>query len=119
MERHIERIKQNIAAKDPPLRVAQSRLKKRLRRPDVENCNDNAHIQLSEEVRDLHNCIKNLEDKLQEANCSLCELKKNKERLEANIKVKVNTIFIDRQKNMSMRKNFPFKISVSGSGCKC
>ena len=117
MERYIERIKSNIAAKDPPLRVAQSRLRKRLRRPDVENCNDAAHIKLTEEVSELHNCIKHLEDKLQEANMSLCDLKKNKERLEANIKVKANTINIDRQKNMSMRKNFPFNVNVSR--CKC
>ncbi len=117
MERYIERIKSNIASKDPPLRVAQSRLKKRLRRPDVENCNDLAHSQLTAEVSELHNCIKHLEDKLQEANCSLCDLKKNKERLEANIKVKTNTIFIDRQKNMSMRKNFPFNVHVSR--CQC
>lgn len=117
MERYIERIKSNIASKDPPLRVAQSRLRKRLRRPDVENCNDLAHNKLLEEVNELHSCIKHLEDKLQEGNQSLCDLKRNKERLEANIKVKTNTIMIDRQKNMSMRKNFPFNVNYNK--CKC
>ena len=71
MERHIERLKSQIAAKDPPLRVAQTRLQKRLRRPDVENCNDGPHNKLMEEVSELHQCIKHLEDKLQEnvGNC--------------------------------------------------
>lgn len=113
MERHIERIKSNIAAKDPPLRVAQTRLKKRLRRPDVENCNDNAHNKLLEEVNDLHHCIKHLEDKLQESNHALQELLKNKERLENNIKVKANTIMIDKMKNMSMRRSFPYNVIVT------
>ena len=110
MERHIERIKQNIAAKDPPLRVAQTRLKKRTRRPEVENCNDGPHSKLLEEVNELMNCIKHLEDKLQEANHALQDLLKNKERLEHNIKVKANSLLIDRQKCMSLRRHFPYSV---------
>ena len=113
MERHIERIKSNIASKDPPLRVAQTRLKKRTRRPDVENCNDFAHNKLLEEVNELHQCIKHLEDKLQESNNVAQELLKNKERLESNIRVKSNTLLIDKQKCMSMRRSFPYNVIVT------
>ena len=110
MERHIERIKANIASKDPPLRVAQTRLKKRARRPEVENCNDTAHSKLLEEVSELSQCLKHLEDKLQEANSALQDLLKNKERLEKNIKVKANSLLIDRQKCMSLRRHFPYNV---------
>ncbi len=113
MERHIERLKSQIAAKDPPLRVAQTRLQKRLRRPDVENCNDGPHNKLMEEVSELHQCIKHLEDKLQEANHSLEDLRRNKERLEQNIKVKNNSLLIDRQKCMSLRRHFCYNVVVT------
>ena len=113
MERYIERIKLQIAAKDPPLRVAQTRLQKRLRRPDVEACNDQPHNKLIEEVNELHTCIKHLEDKLQESNQSLQDLLKNKERLQHNIKVKANTLLIDKQKNMSLRRSFPYNVQVT------
>ena len=111
MERHIERIKQNIASKDPPLRVAQTRLKKRSRRPEVENCNDDPHSKLLEEVSELAQCLKHLEDKLQEANSALQELLKNKARLEQNIKVKANSLLIDRQKCMALRRHFPYNVT--------
>ena len=110
MEKHIERIKQNIAMKDPPLRVAQTRLKKRARWPEVENCNDNAHSKLLEEVSELAQCLKHLEDKLQEANSALQELFKNKSRLEQNIKTKANSLLIDRQKCMALRRHFPYNV---------
>ena len=110
MERHIERIKQQIAAKDPPLRVAQTRLKKRSRRPEVENCNDNAHSKLLEEVSELAQCLKHLEDKLQEANSALQDLMKQRARLEQNIKIKANSLLIDRQKCMALRRHFPYNV---------
>ena len=113
MERYIERIKSNIAAKDPPLRVAQTRLSKRLRRPDVEHCNDSPHNHLLTEVAELKECIKHMEDKLAEANHALNQLLKNRERLEANIKVKANSLLIDRQKCMAMRRTFPFNVIVT------
>lgn len=110
MEKYIERIKTSIAAKDPPLRVAQTRLKKRARRPEVENCNDGPHCKLLEEIAELTGCIKHMEDKLSDANSALQDLLKNKERLEHNIKVKANSLLIDRQKCMSLRRHFPYNV---------
>jgi len=109
-ERYIERLKGNIAAKDPPLRVAQSRLKKRTRRPEVEACNDGPHNKLLEEVSEIAHSIKTLEDKLQEANEALGDLLRNKQRLEKDIKVKKNSLLIDQQKCMSMRRSFPYNV---------
>lgn len=109
-ERYIERLKGNIASKDPPLRVAQSRLKKRTRRPEVESCNDGPHNKLLEEVSEIAHSIKVLEDKLQEGNEALGDLLRNKQRLEKDIKVKKNSLLIDQQKCMSMRRSFPYNV---------
>jgi len=109
-ERYIERLKGNIAAKDPPLRVAQTRLKKRTRRPEVEACNDGPHNKLLEEVTEISQSIKLLEDKLTEGNEALSDLLRNKQRLEKDIKVKKNSLLIDQQKCMSMRRSFPYNV---------
>jgi len=109
-ERYIERLKSNIAAKDPPLRVAQTRLKKRTRRPEVEACNDCPHNKLLEEVTEISQSIKLLEDKLTEGNEALSDLLRNKQRLEKDIKVKKNSLLIDQQKCMSMRRSFPYNV---------
>ena len=106
----MERLKNSIQSKDPPLRVAQTRLKKRIRRPEVENCNDSPHNKLIEEVSEISHCIRNLEDKLNESNQSLQDLLRNKEKLEKDIKVKKNTLLIDQQKCMSMRRSFPYNV---------
>ncbi len=110
MEKCIEKIKTAIAAKNPPLKLAQTRLKKRLRRPEVENCNDAPHSKLIEEVSELLESIRLLENKLNEASEALGDLRKNKERLEKDISVKNNSLLIDRQKSMSMRRSFPYNV---------
>jgi tektin-3 len=90
--------------------VAQTRLKKRTRRPDVEACNDQPHNKLIEEVAEIAQSIKLLEDKLGEANDALQDLIRNKQRLERDIKVKKNTLLIDQQKCMSLRRSFPYNV---------
>lgn len=110
MEKNIDRLRNSIAAKAPPLKLAQSRLKKRLRRPEVELCNDEPHRHLTEEVRELMQMIRLLENKLQESDGALADLFKNKERLEQNIRVKKNSIMLDQQRCMSLRKHFPYLV---------
>ena len=51
-----------------------------------------------------------VEDKLQEANEALGDLLRNKQRLEKDIKVKKNSLLIDQQKCMSMRRSFPYNV---------
>ena len=113
MERHIERIKGNIAAKDPPLRVAQTRLKKRTLRPEVENCADEVYHYLVEEVKEISKFIRLLETKNEEAKATHRELLKNVEKMENDLKTKKNSLLIDQQKCMSIRRNFPFLVVSS------
>ena len=108
LEKCLDRLKLSIASCNPPLKLAQTRLKKRMRRPDVELCNDEPHQHLTMEVKELQESIRMLENKLEEGNKALAEMLKNRERLEQNIKVKKNSLLIDQQKCMTMRRHFPF-----------
>lgn len=108
MERCIKRIQNAIVGKDHPLKLAQTRLKKRSRRPEVENCADDPHFKLVEVVNEIVQCIKLLESKFEEAQKAHQDLLDNKARLESDMRVKKNTLLIDQQGCMSKRRTFPY-----------
>merc|ERR1711934_1026369 len=99
----IDQLGQSKKAKQGPLKVAQTRLKKRSHRPDVESCNDPTHNRLLDEVSALNQSV------------ILLELISNRQRLENDLRVKENSISIDQSKCMTLRVNFPFNIRCSVS----
>merc|ERR1719431_1546001 len=106
-EKHIEALRKALRDKGPPLKVAQTRLEARGHRPDVELCRDPPHHRLVEEVGQLQESIDLINRKLSEAESAHQDLLRNKARLEHDIKIKSNSLFIDREKCLSMRKSFP------------
>merc|ERR1719461_1945433 len=106
-EKHVEALKQAIRMKGTPLKVAQTRLEARCHRPDVELCRDPPHHRLVEEVGQIQESIDLLNRKLNEAEMSHQDLLQNKARLEHDLKIKSNSLFIDREKCLSIRKSFP------------
>lgn len=106
-EKHIQALQKALRDKGPPLKVAQTRLEARSHRPDVELCRDPPHHRLVEEVGQLQESIDLLNRKLAEAEAAHQDLLRNKARLEHDIKIKSNSLFIDREKCLSMRKSFP------------
>ncbi|XP_062331013.1 tektin-3 [Osmerus eperlanus] len=103
----IESLKKALRDKENPLRVAQTRLEERTRRPNVELCRDNPHHRLISEVREIEDTIHKLRERLQEAENTLQTLVKTKATLEHDLSVKANSLFLDQEKCMSMRKTFP------------
>ncbi|XP_036427914.1 tektin-3 [Colossoma macropomum] len=103
----IEALKKAIRDKESPLKVAQTRLEERTRRPNVELCRDNPHHRLVIEVREIEDTIHKLRERLMEAENTLQNLVKTKVALEHDISVKANSLFLDQEKCMSMRKSFP------------
>ncbi|XP_048410754.1 tektin-3 isoform X2 [Stegostoma tigrinum] len=103
----IESIKKAIKDKEAPLKVAQTRLDERTRRPNVELCRDPAQIHLINEVRELDNTIQTLKQRLKDAEETLQMLVHKKSSLEYDLSIKANTLFIDQEKCMGMRKSFP------------
>lgn len=107
MEKDMEFLKKCIKDSEDPMRVAQTRLGIRLRRPCVELCRDPAHTRLVEEVCEITETVEHLQCKLREAENALQALLRTKGALEQDLSIKNNTLFIDREKCLAMRKTFP------------
>ncbi|TSL04179.1 Tektin-3 [Bagarius yarrelli] len=103
----IETLKKAIRDKESPLKVAQTRLEERTRRPNVELCRDNPHHRLVSEVKEIEDTINSLRERLKQAENTLQNLVKTKVALEHDLSLKANSLFLDQEKCMSMRKSFP------------
>ncbi|NXG61143.1 TEKT5 protein, partial [Hemiprocne comata] len=99
-------LERSIKAKEYPLKVAQTRLEGRTKRPNIELCRDAPQYQLVTEVYTIDDTLQTLKQRLQEAHDTLQMLVLNKSKLEHGISVKANSFFIDK-KCMDMRKVFP------------
>uniref|UniRef100_A0A673JVC5 Tektin n=1 Tax=Sinocyclocheilus rhinocerous TaxID=307959 RepID=A0A673JVC5_9TELE len=92
----IEALKKAIRDKENPLKVAQTRLEERSRRPNVELCRDNPHHRLVTEVREIEDTIHKLRERLMEAENTLQTLVKTKVALEHDL-IHTASGFIDSE----------------------
>ncbi|GAB1604938.1 tektin-3-like [Argonauta hians] len=114
MNKNIEFLKKSIQDKQNPLKVAQTRLNTRLRRPDIEACRDHAQVRLLEEVGEIYDSLELLKKRLNNAEDALQDLLRMKSTLEEDLSIKNNTLFLDREKCLAMRTTFPMSpISAS------
>ncbi|XP_040125498.1 tektin-3 [Ictidomys tridecemlineatus] len=113
-ERTIESIKKAIKEKSAFLKVAQTRLDERTRRPNIELCRDIAQVRLVNEVYEVDDTIQTLQQRLREAEDTLQFLVHTKATLEHDLAVKANTLYIDQEKCMGMRKSFPTTLRLVG-----
>ncbi|XP_025067440.1 tektin-3 [Alligator sinensis] len=113
-EMTIEAIRKAIRDKGPPLKVAHTRLDERTRRPNVELCRDSAQLRLVNEVHEIDDTIQSLQQRLRDAEDTLQMLVHTKSNLEHDLAVKANSLFIDQEKCMGMRKTFPNTLRLVG-----
>ena len=66
-----------------------------------------------QEVEDLQNNIHELQRKLADAEASQQQLLKTRARLEHELDVKNNSLFIDREKCLGIRKSFPISTLIT------
>lgn len=64
-------------------------------------------LRLITEVREIEDTIHKLRERLMEAEKTLQTLVKTKVALEHDLSIKANSLFLDQEKCMSMRKSFP------------
>ncbi|NWU64382.1 TEKT3 protein, partial [Pterocles burchelli] len=114
IEMNIEAIRKAIRDSGPPLRVAQTRLDQRTRRPHVELCRDPAQLRLINEVHEIDETIQSLQQRLRDAEDTLQMLVHAKSVLEHDLAVKANSLFIDQERCMGMRKTFPTTVRLLG-----
>ena len=110
MERSINTLNKTIKSMDSPLKLAQTRLKKRSLRPEIENCADEVNHTLVGQVKIIMENIKVLQLKSKEAEAAHMDLKKNLDKMEADLRIKKNSLMIDQQRCMFKRKIFPYNI---------
>ncbi|KAL5007548.1 hypothetical protein ScPMuIL_016354 [Solemya velum] len=107
MERNVQLLRKAIQDKEHPMKVAQTRLEERTRRINVELCNDDVKRSLYREVNEIRESVRLLKDRLKTSELSLARLMKTKATIDHDIAVKENTLKIDSQYCMGMRKGFP------------
>ena len=107
--KYIDKVKAAIRAKGPPLKVSQTRLEKRSHRPEIENCNDSAHIKMVEEVSTIHDTIEQLNAKLAQAHEAKADLLSIEKNLQNDIGIKNNSLRIDRHKCLEIRETIFLK----------
>ncbi|XP_039256784.2 tektin-4-like [Styela clava] len=113
-EKNIAMLKVAVNDKEPPMQVSQTRLHHRTYRPAVELCRDPVQYRLVSEVGEITHSIESLKQRLAEAERSLQDLMDTRMALEKEIAVKANSLFIDRQKCMTVRNRYPTVIKLAG-----
>lgn len=68
---------------------------------------------LVSEVYEINETVENLRAKLREAENALQHLLRTKASLEQDLAIKNNSLYIDREKCMGMRKTFPMSPRVA------
>lgn len=87
--------------------MAQARLEKRKERPGIELCRDKVMLALLKEIHALKQSMDQLEAKLRDMEATMSQLMKTKSTLEHDIKLKESALFLDREKCLTLRQNFP------------
>ncbi|NWH96027.1 TEKT3 protein, partial [Aegithalos caudatus] len=114
IETKIQVIQKTIRDKEVQLKVAQTRLDERTRRPNVELCRDAAQLRLVQEVNEIHETLRNLHQCLRASEDMLQMLVRSKGVLEHDLVVKNNSLFIDQERCMGMRKSYPSTVQILG-----
>ncbi|XP_014796311.1 PREDICTED: tektin-3-like [Calidris pugnax] len=115
MEMNIEAIQKAMRNQGPPFRVAQTRLDERTRRPNMELCRDTAQFCLVNEVHEIDETVQILEERLRATEENLQMLYHAKSILQHELAIKANSLLIDQEKCMGIRKTFPSIARLLGS----
>ena len=135
LEKSIEFIKKSILDKEAYLKLAQTRLETRTRRPGIELTRDQAMhrfesqqslnkyqlinkllfiSRLIQEIEDLKAMIQDMKTKLTQEENAIQHLLRTKATLEHDLSIKNNTMHIDQDRCLGNRRTYPSIQSVSG-----
>ena len=106
-ERHRAALRRALAAQAPHLRVAHTRLERRTHRPGLELCRDAAVERLQGEVCEIGDSVQLLQRQLAEVESALAGLLRQKATMEDELRVKANSLLIDRDQVLGSRRAFP------------
>lgn len=110
LERTIKELEDDIRAQEAPLQVAETRLDKRLIRPNVELVRDDPQYGLITEVNEINKAMDQLRDQLDVAEDNLRALNRIRLTLEEEINVKTNSLNIDNR-CMQRRQQYKYRVT--------
>lgn len=100
-EENIKNLEKGILDKENYLKLAQTRLDVRTNRKNIELVRDPAQYKLIQEVREIEDSIRRLQERLNDSHRKLRELDHDKLILLKDIQTKANTICIDEAENLN------------------
>ena len=100
LEENIKNVEKAILDKENYLKLANTRLDIRTNRPQVELVRDPAQYKLVQEVQEIEESIRRLQDRLNDSHRRLKELDRNRLVLVKDIETKTNTICVDEAENL-------------------
>ena len=103
----MELLRKAIADKSYALKVAHTRLEARTHRPEIELCRDNAYISLQREIEDIYNQVERMHKSLKDMECQHQRLLRTRNGLEHDLALKIDTIYIDKDKVCGLRRAYP------------
>ncbi|KOB68386.1 Tektin-3, partial [Operophtera brumata] len=101
-----------IEDKLQPMKVAHTRLQARTNQPHLEKCRDEAQNRLVKEVCDLQETMETLRSKIATAEGTHQTLLGVRAGLEADLRNKSTTLFIDRDQCMGLRRGYPVTAAI-------
>ncbi|KAL4648579.1 tektin-4-like [Arapaima gigas] len=113
-ERSIAALEQALREKEAPLRVAQSRLHYRTRRPNMELCDDDPLHSLTAEVAEIESTMEALRGRLAESRRSLDSLEEVRVALVKDIACKAHSLLIDAELCTAHRTRYPTAVVLAG-----
>ena len=104
MEQNIALLQQAVEEKVGPMMLAHTQLDWRSRRPNNELVRDPVQYELVVEVDQIESSVQQLQQKLADSEATLKRLNRNELILQEDIDIKANTLHIDRDQCMALRK---------------
>lgn len=101
LEENVKNVEKAMLDKENYLKLANTRLDIRTNRPQIELVRDPAQYKLIQEVQEIEDSVRKLQDRLNDSHRKLKELDRNKLVLMKDIETKTNTICIDEAENLN------------------
>lgn len=87
--------------------MAHTRLEARTHRPEIELCRDNAYISLQREIEEIYGQVERMHRSLKDMENHHQKLLRTRNGLEHDLALKIDTIYIDKDKVCGLRRAYP------------
>ncbi|XP_078038720.1 tektin-3 [Augochlora pura] len=110
VEKNLELMRKAIADKSYAVKVAHTRLEARMHRPDIELCRDYVHVSLKKEIDEINHQVDRMQRSFKELENQQQKLLRTRSKLEHDLTLKIDAMYIDREKVSGLRRAYPINV---------